>query len=904
MILQLRYQSKPQFPLAAAYVTGSTRDWFAEISGWRIDPLTVRCYLVPESLSSNICKGLLVIFDEEIPDLKLIRFPYARASTDFFIPLHATLFPSLLPDELATIKLWPIQMFHPHIGIIGFEENNVNSLADLIETPIFAPSQWLTDFPSPPVLPQLLSIQLETIEEIDAIEALKENIGQLDLQDIPKTENEGSKFFNRFRKILLPLAIVALWILGFIVFIMKIIAYLFPKRRFDGKPQNREGLMERLQKWINQKRDSIEKQRDTELNRLVNLFDKDKDLALQYAIPLNSPYLERGTAVRTGRLSRTSLNFNFGNFGGGYAADGWDLGNYRWVLQQQYEKSARQAIEEGDYKKAAYIYAHLLGDFNRAAQTLKDGKHYREAAAIYKDHLKNQSLAAECLENGGLLTEALPLYIALGNYEKAGDLHVQLGQQAKANKYYEDVIAKSLTSRDYLNASRLLTDKLNDSVRSQDVLLIGWKENAQAETCLKKYFQSISLHEGELNNAVKEVYQNHVSGRKGTSFLNVLAEIKGTQNNEDLNAEALQICYEIINTQAQKGDFSGMNLIGRFIANDSFIVNDAHRYSIRNHQSVQQLEPNSQIQLEKEMQFLDFCSYHDQLLGIALKHNRILLLRMNWNNDMEYQYLYYTTSTPNILLTADTGNSTDLFLTGDSFLTNKSHGRIPDGSFERGFELHEINWENENMYCLSPGIEPKTLYAIVGVEDISLIEYDLTGKCLSSVVCLYKDEIIKTTDIGLHKSRMYWRKNHFYFTGTGTLIRTTKDGMFDILGIEAEVIDFSISNVHAALKVAVLTAQGCLIVTPNLKEMEITTPFFEEELNAHLLQLLSDNLLVLAAEKEAKVFDISNKNPRLLFEVSSDHEIVRIFVIPKRRHFGLLSSDNKISIHEIPAGGL
>ena len=904
MILQLRYQPKPQFPLAAAYVTGSTRDWFAEISDWKVDPLTLRCYLVPESLSSNTCKGLLVIFDDEIPDLELIRLPYALASIGFFIPLHAELFPSLLPDELTTVKLWPIQMFHPHIGIIGFEEHNVHSLADLIEIPRFAPREWLTDFPSPPVLPQLLTIQLETIEEIDAIEALKENIGQLDLQDIPKPENEGSKFFNRFRKILLPLAIVALWILGFIVFIMKIIAYLFPKSWFDEKPQNRESLIDKLQKWIKQQRDSIEKQRDTELNRLVNLFDKDKDLALQYAIPLNSPYLERGTTTRTGKLSRTNLNFNFGNFGGGYAADAWDLGNYRWVLQQQYEKSARQAIEEGDYKKAAYIYAHLLGDLNRAAQTLKDGKHYREAAAIYIDHLKNQSLAAECLENGGLLTEAIPIYITLGNYEKTGDLYVQLGQQEKANKYYEDVIAKSLACRDYLNASRLLTDKLNDSVRSQDVLLSGWKENAQAETCLKKYFQNTSLHEKELNNAIKEVYQNHVTERKGTSFLNVLAEIKAVKNNAELNADALQMCYEIISMQAQKGDFSGMNLIGRFMPNDSFIVNDAHRYSIRNHKSIQQLEPNSHIQLEKGMQFLDFCSYHDQLLGIALKHNRVLLLRMNWNKEMEYQYLYYTASSPSILLTADTGNSNDLFLTGDSFLGNKSHERISDGSFERGFELHEINWKNENMYCLSPGTEPKTLYAIVGIDDISLIEYDLTGKCLSSEDCTFQDEVIKTAHLGLRKSRMYWRKNHFYFTGTDTLIRTTKDGMLDILGIEEEVIDFSISNLHAALKIAVLTAQGCLIVTPNLKEMEITNPFFAEDLNAHLLQLLPDNLLVLANEKEAKVFDISTKNPKLLFEVSAEHEIVRIFAIPKRRHFGLLGSDNQISIHGIPSGVL
>lgn len=904
MILQLRYQPKPQFPLAAAYLSGSIRDWFAEISSWGIDPLTVSCYLVPESLSSITCKGLMVIFNKEIPDLKLIRYPYAEVATGFLIPLHAELFPCLLPDELTKIKLWPLQMFHPHIGFIGFEEHDAISLADLIEMPKLVPGQWLTDFPSAPVLPQLISIRLEAIEERDAITALKDTVEQLDLLAIPKTENEGSKFFNSYRRILLPFGVVALWILGFIVFMMKIIADLFPKNKVNGRLQNREGLIERLQKWTNQKRESIEKQRDTELNRLVNLFDKDKDLALQYAIPLNSPYLERGTAVRTGRLNRTNLNFNFRNFGGGYAADAWDLGNYRWVLQQQYEKSARQAIQDGDYKKAAYIYAHLLGDLNRAAQTLKDGKHYREAAAIYRDHLKNQSLAAQCLENGGLLTEALPLHIALGNYEKAGDLHIQLGQQAKANKYYEDVIAKSLASRDYLNASRLLTDKLNDQTRSQDVLLNGWKENAQAETCLKKYFQNISLHTGELNDAIKQVYQNHVTSRKGTSFLNVLAEIKDHQNDMDLNAEALQICYEIINRQAQNGDFSGMNLIGRFMPNDSFIVNDAHRYSISNYKSVQQLEPNSHIQLEKGMQFLDFCSYHDQLLGIALKHNRILLMRMNWNNDMEYQYLYYTASSPSILLTSDTGNSTDLFLTGDSYLTNKSHGRINDSSFERGFELHEINWENPNMYCFSPGIEPGTLFAIVGVEEISLIEYDLSGKCLSSVVCTYQAEIIKTAHLSLRKSRMYWRRNHFYFTGTDTLIRTAKDGMLEILGIEAEVIDFSISNVHAALKIAVLTDQGCLIVTPNLKEMEITTSFFEEDLNAHLLQLLPDNLLVLSAEKKAKVFDVSTKNPRLLFEVSSEDEIVRIFSIPKRRHFGLLGSDNKISVHEIPAGGL
>ncbi len=123
------------------------------------------------------------------------------------------------------------------------------------------------------------------------------------------------------------------------------------------------------------------------------------------------------------------------------------------------------------FKKAAYIYAHLLSDFSAAAATLRQGKYYREAAVLYKEHLNNLPMAATCYEEGGLIMEAIDIYTGLGKHEKAGDLYKELGRQESALSCYEKCVEAAAAHKDYLEEARIIIDKIEDKPRAKQVLL-------------------------------------------------------------------------------------------------------------------------------------------------------------------------------------------------------------------------------------------------------------------------------------------------------------------------------------------------------------------------------------------------------------------------------------------------
>jgi tetratricopeptide (TPR) repeat protein len=161
-----------------------------------------------------------------------------------------------------------------------------------------------------------------------------------------------------------------------------------------------------------------------------------------------------------------------------------------------------------------------------AASTLRQGKHFREAAVLYKDHLKNLPLAATCLEEGGLYTEAIELYTSLNQHEKAGDLYMMLSRKEPALQCYEKCVDLAVLNNDYLEESRIITDKIGDRLRARKVLLNGWQDVKQSEACLMKYFDLVADEKNEqLHTEVKTIYKENVLVSKEMSFLNVIDKL-------------------------------------------------------------------------------------------------------------------------------------------------------------------------------------------------------------------------------------------------------------------------------------------------------------------------------------------------------------------------------------------
>ena len=312
----------------------------------------------------------------------------------------------------------------------------------------------------------------------------------------------------------------------------------------------------------------------------MELFKNNPEEALKYALPLDSKYLDRGKARPSSKLSQRDTEFNLRNIGGGAATDGWNLPDDQYFkLRQLYQDQAQACLDNEDYRKAAYIYAHLLGEFHMAANALEQGNYYREAAVMYKDHLRKPDLAAACLEKGGLYPEAIDIYIELNQYEKAGDLSVMIGRTQKARKYYYHCYEEAINRDDYLDAVRILEEKLKEPENVGDLLLEGWDKSSQHNACLQKYFdQYPKENEEAFAEEVNHIFEKRTPQSKKDLFLDILIYTKRKYPSHDLEKTSEEIAFQVVSKNISKGKLSNIEILGQFLDKDKLIKSDISRY--------------------------------------------------------------------------------------------------------------------------------------------------------------------------------------------------------------------------------------------------------------------------------------------------------------------------------------
>lgn len=239
-------------------------------------------------------------------------------------------------------------------------------------------------------------------------------------------------------------------------------------------------------------------------------------------------------------------------------------------LQRQYRELAEKYEDEKNYKKASYIYLRLLKDSYKAAEVLERGKLYHEAAAVYLKYCENKDKAAACYQLARAYKEAIKLYAQLGDSERLGDIHLLLNDRKEANKHYFKVIDNYKENSQYVKASLVYKNKINDTSEAQKLLLNGWKTNKDGYNCLNNYFENIKDNE-ELKHEIASIYQNETSSENQESFLQLMKiEFKKDKDLEELTKD---IAYEIIASQIEtKPDISSelvyFNKINKTISKD------------------------------------------------------------------------------------------------------------------------------------------------------------------------------------------------------------------------------------------------------------------------------------------------------------------------------------------------
>jgi tetratricopeptide (TPR) repeat protein len=593
MLLTLHLSTSAQRPASAAFLAGAEPlAWLRELSRWQLAPEKLACYVVPESVQAVRAAGLLVVFAEGTPPPPDLREPYGLVASYLYLPTHATLRPAATEPELQSRLLYAVQFFHPAIGLVGFEPTDRLALADLLSLPLPRPADWARAHPGAPLPPALHSIRVQRPSVAEVLDASQAEVGTAPLTDLPNQPAPPSPLeqtLDALKRGALRTGLAAS---------QGLLAGLSALGGLNlgggvggtgragvggssaGTPHGPSPL-ERLNDYLAGSLHDLDRKRNQEIERLLDLFGQDMAAALRFAIPLGGPYEHRGTAAPGSRLGPRSTSFNLGQLGGGQRADVWDTSAYEDQLRARYLQAAEQEAAAGRAQKAAYIYAHLLGDYRAAAQALAAGGYFREAAVLYQEHLRDPHTAATLLERGGLLPEALEVYQQLNAHEKVGDLYQQLGQPQRARPHYERAASTAQAGGNLTLAATILAEKLHLPDQAQALLLAGWATASNPNSQhLRHYLRLLASHAADLPTAVRALYQQHTpASHRFLLLTGLLADLPARTTNPALQTVVQEIGFELISEDAQAGRLASLRLLQQLLPHDRLLPGDASRYA-------------------------------------------------------------------------------------------------------------------------------------------------------------------------------------------------------------------------------------------------------------------------------------------------------------------------------------
>lgn len=897
MELALKYNEHATHSLNAAFIRGNNPAiWLQEMNAWQI-PLTPQlvCYIISQNNNPVEAAGLFVIFNKkQTPDILQVKQPYAVKGSKLYIPINAELTPAISEKELQSLLMWDCQVFHPTLGFIGFERKDQVVLPELLQYTEAVEINWeyAHEGNSPFIPLQQINVQQLTTDEI--FESVKGSIGNKPLTDLPNNNDVPSFLNNKIAEGILKGAYNLLSGAG-----------SGGGGKGGSSGGSGSGIFGRVMKWMQQKIENLEKQRDSELKRLSEMFKKDMDEFLQYAIPLSSPYMNRGTATPGGQLTKHSSQFNLGRLGGGQAVDGWNVENHYNDLRDKYLHAAQQALYKKDFKKAAYVYAHLLGDYALAASVLRQGKHYREAAILYKDHLNNPQQAAECYEEGGLYFEAIEIYTGLQEYEKAGDLYLELEQNDNALECYEKGVDKAKQNNDYLEQSRIITDKIGNRPLAKKVLLEGWRDAKQSEACLTKYFDLVADDSKDLlHDEVQQFYASGNAKNKTLSFLNVIDDVNKKYKTSELENTCREIAYEVVSEEVSAGRKTNLHHLKNFISNDQLLTTDCYRFIHTTKDIPEQNTTSTNLRLMKDVTWLKTLYWQNQLLVFGTKPSGLIMTRISADDHMEtFSWHVDLPQGFRMLALADPSWNKHIVLFADVPLEGKK--LLGNKHFQ-----HELMvYQPQFLHASTVGIGMDNDFIITlhhEHEEAFLNTYSLAGELMVSVRCSFKEQGFRVTHA--YTNELVRCNNFYYLACDNMVLRISDSGEIDVLfylqGLINKLVVYKQQD--DVVSIGFYSRSRAFFMT-NADDSH-ADPFevSEDESLIKDIAILPNNRYVVAYEKNVQMFYDVGKGDyeeiRWQFNVwqyDSEAGMAAVFEGVERNQLGIVENNGKITFHVI-----
>lgn len=523
IVPKIRFTASPQRPACAWLLPGTeASQWFEELQTWQAPLDDASCYLLPRPANFQECLGLLVTFSSQNLSIRTRRaLAFGCLSPRVFVPLDALCEPPLSDDDWRCL-LPPTQdqyLWHPAAGWIALNPNLAFSIGALLRAPQRIERDWTAAQPGVAVNERLLSIQPLTIPTLQDIVRLGQgDIGTQDYRhgELPPAPGEpiGGSIGQAMAQAGLTGAALAV---GGIAALAKTLTaaaraigagqLTAAAKQATAPAASNSGWLQSLRNWASQRQQNIssrlEALRNRQVERLLNMLTTAPDEGLRFALSLSGGN-HRGLAQPGAGLTERDVSFDLARLGGGGPADFWQLSaEMRLRLMNRYRELADRELSLRRYRRAAYIFAELLGDLQAAANALASGGHYREAAIIYEQRLRNALAAAKCLQQGGLLAEAVTIYERLNQWETVGEIYTQLQQPSDAEQAYRTAVNRLIAGQAYLEAAQLLEHKLQAPEEAYDALLLGWPHSPTARSCLDASFQWLARHQRHDQAALK-----------------------------------------------------------------------------------------------------------------------------------------------------------------------------------------------------------------------------------------------------------------------------------------------------------------------------------------------------------------------------------------------------------------
>ncbi|WP_411844684.1 hypothetical protein AAFN60_11685 [Roseibacillus persicicus] len=563
-------------PTAAYLPSGNPRAWLREARQLRETTGQVpRIFLVPQSNTDLRPAGALLVVNSEAPfgEATLgLREPLPNV----FILADSEL--TTLPAEHEVAHYFPHQyhLILPQLGMVGFGKEDALRPAQLLE---ISPSEfeWTLARMTPPPAPLLSAFQvpLPDEDELPLLDSDEQKIGDLRKQNkkLPGADSP----LGQLGKVGGDLAkgAAALGLLGLIP-----VAGLFGKALGGKGGANGPTPLDKMQEWAEKNWKNISDARQKELNRLLEMMDKNPNEALRYAIPLSGFEGRRGKSNPGWKLTPHSLSL--GGQQGGHAVDGWDIGyQHRLALERKYREAAANETAAGNHERAAYIHGELLGDWASAARSLTAAGMHRQATAIYLNKLKNPHLAAKALEEIGLLDQAAEQYLQARNFEKAGDLFSQLEDSTRARRCYQKAIEES---RDPIVKSRLYLQKLDEPEAAIRELKECWRRGHNVAPTLREHLNILrTLEREEEALLLLDRLEKPLKGMEVPAKADLALTEKNKWKNEKISTAVDELLLRFTAEALEKRSDSKsskqlLNLLPKILPSDPLLARDTQRF--------------------------------------------------------------------------------------------------------------------------------------------------------------------------------------------------------------------------------------------------------------------------------------------------------------------------------------